>query len=318
MASLFPYRNNPAIIRAMDQFMAIRVFARVVESGSFTKAADSLRMPKATVTKLVQSLEAHLRVKLLQRTTRRVTVTSDGAAYYERTARLLGELEDIEASLAHAQANPRGRLRVDVGASLARVLIIPALPAFLARYPEIQVDLGVSDRRVDLIGENVDCVIRGGPLGDSSLIARRVSGLTWCTVAAPEYLARHGTPQHPRDIEDGHVVVSYFSSQSGRVLPFSFRDRSGREPDYEIEGRRVVGVNDSNAHVAAALAGLGIIQTPCFSVRAHIQRGELVQILDAWDRDPLAIHVLYPPNRHLSIKLRVFLDWVVELFEQTP
>jgi LysR family transcriptional regulator, regulator for bpeEF and oprC len=302
----------------MDQFLAIRVFARVVEAGSFTKAADSLRMPKATVTKLVQSLEAHLRVKLLQRTTRRVTVTSDGAAYYERTARLLGELEDIEASLSHAQANPRGRLRVDAGAALARLLIIPALPDFLARYPEIQIDLGVSDRRVDLIGENVDCVIRGGVLSDSSLIARRVGGLTWCTVATPAYLERYGTPRHPRDLEDEHVVVSYFSSQTGRVLPFSFRHKSGNEAAFELEGRRVVGVNDSNAHLAAGLASLGIIQTTCFAARPHIESGELVQILHDWDREPLAIHVLYPSNRHLSIKLRAFIDWVVELIERAP
>ena len=302
----------------MDQFLAIRVFARVVEAGSFTKAADSLQMPKATVTKLVQNLESHLRVKLLQRTTRRVTVTSDGAAYYERTAHLLNELDDIEASLTHAQTKPRGRLRIDVPASLARVLIIPALPAFLARYPDIQIDLGVSDRRVDLVGDSVDCVIRGGALSDSSLVSRRVSAMSWCTVASPAYLARHGVPEHPQDLQSEHAVVSYFSSQTGRVLPLRFIDKKTKAPAIEIEGRRVVGVNDSNAHGAAALAGLGVIQTPCFAVRQYLQSGELVQILSAWDREPLPIHVLYPSNRHLSIKLRVFIDWVAELFEQTP
>ena len=159
----------------MDQFLALRVFARVVEAGTFTKAADSLEMPKPTVTKLIQSLETHLRVKLLNRTTRRVTVTADGAAYYERTARLLTELEEIDASLSNAQASPKGRIRVDVPASVARQIIIPALHTFHARYPDIQIDLGVGDRLVNLIADNVDCVVRGGNLQDESLVARRIA-----------------------------------------------------------------------------------------------------------------------------------------------
>ncbi|HSV48245.1 MAG TPA: LysR family transcriptional regulator, partial [Ramlibacter sp.] len=142
----------------MDQIQSMRVFARVVEAGTFTKAAESLDLPKGTVTKLVQHLEARLKVKLLNRTTRRVTVTPDGAAYYERTARLLNDLDDIEASMGNAQANPSGKVRVDVGTSIARLIIIPALPGFHARYPDIQLDLGVSDRPVDLISDNVDCV----------------------------------------------------------------------------------------------------------------------------------------------------------------
>jgi DNA-binding transcriptional LysR family regulator len=143
----------------MDQLLAIRVFSRVVEAGNFTKAADSLRMPKATVSKLVQTLEAHLGVQLLQRTTRRVAVTPDGAAYFEKGARVVKELEDIDASFSAARLRPRGHLRVDLGSSVASRLLVPALPDFLARYPEIRMDLGVSDREIDLIGDNVDCVI---------------------------------------------------------------------------------------------------------------------------------------------------------------
>ncbi|HLU76928.1 MAG TPA: LysR substrate-binding domain-containing protein [Burkholderiales bacterium] len=302
----------------MDQLLAIRVFTRVVEAGNFTKAADSLQMPKATVTKLVQSLEAHLRTTLLQRTTRRVTVTAEGAAYYERVVRLLSELDDLEQSLTHAQAKPRGRLRVDVHAALARLLIVPALPRFLERYPDIQIDLGISDRRVDLIESNVDCVIRGGELKDSSLIARRLSGLSWCTCAAPAYIARYGTPRTPADLETRHRVVNYFSSQNGRLLPFRYRRKGSDQPMIEIEGQRVVGVNDSNAHLAAGLAGLGVIQSLRFSARPHIERGELVELLTDWERDPLPMHILYPPNRHLSNKVRVFIDWIAELFEATP
>ena len=188
----------------MDQMLAMRVFVRVVEAGTFTKAADSMDMPKPTVTKLIQNLEAHLRVKLLNRTTRRVTVTPDGAAYYERITRLLGELEDIEAGLANAQASPKGRLRVDVGSTLARLILIPALPSFHARYPDIQLELGVTDRPVDLISDNVDCVIRGGALTDLSLVARLVGQFRFISCATPGYLKTYGMPTHPNDLAATH------------------------------------------------------------------------------------------------------------------
>jgi LysR family transcriptional regulator for bpeEF and oprC len=294
----------------LNLVLAMQVYVRVVEAGTFTKAADSMRMPKPTVTKLVQGLENHLRVKLLNRTTRKVTVTPDGSAYYERANRLLGDLEDIEASVSNAQASPKGRLRVDAGGSIASMFIIPALPAFVARYPEIQLELGVSDRAVDLIGENVDCVVRGGPLTEQSLVARHVGDLPWATCATPTYLSRHGTPRHPSDLERGHIVASHFSARTGRVTPLIF-ERDGKR--IEIEGRSVVAVNESNAHLAAARAGLGIVQMPAFAM-GHAPKGELKAVLGAWQPQPLPIHVLYPPNRHLSAKVRVFVDWMVELF----
>src|SRR6266851_3000875 len=171
----------------LNVLLAMQVYARVVEAGTFTRAADSLQMPKPTVTKLVQALESHLRMKLLNRTTRKVSVTPDGAAYYERATRLLGDLEDIESSVANAQASPKGRLRVDAGGTIATMFIIPALPAFVDRYPEIQLDFGVSDRMVDLVGENVDCVIRAGSLAEQeqSLVARHIGDLPWVTCATP-------------------------------------------------------------------------------------------------------------------------------------
>lgn len=167
----------------MDQLLAIRTFGRVVEAGSFTRAADSLQMPKATVTKLVQALETHVGAKLLQRTTRRLSVTAEGMAYYEKTMRLMKELADIEGEFGATQRRPNGHLRVDTGGSLAWHVLLPALPDFLARYPSIRVDLGVSDRHVDLIADNVDCVIRGGPLSDSSLVARKLGTASWVTCA---------------------------------------------------------------------------------------------------------------------------------------
>jgi LysR family transcriptional regulator for bpeEF and oprC len=299
----------------MDQIQSMRVFARVVEAGSFTRAAESLQLPKGTVTKLVQHLETRLRTKLLNRTTRRVTVTPDGAAYYERTARLLNDLDDIEASMTNAQANPSGRLRVDVGTSVARLIIIPALPDFFQRYPDIQLDLGVGDRPVDLIGDNVDCVIRGGELIEQSLVARRIGNMGLVTVATPDYLKRHGMPAHPLELEDRHTTINYFSPRTGRPFPHEF-EKDGEK--LEIGGRYRVAVNESNAHMAAVLAGLGISQAAVFAAAPHIASGELVEVLPEWTRAPIPLHVVYPPNRHLSAKVRAFVEWAAELFAKQP
>jgi LysR family transcriptional regulator for bpeEF and oprC len=298
----------------MDQLLAIRVFARVVESGTFTKAADSLQMPNATVTKLIQTLETHLGVKLLQRTTRRVSVTAEGAAYYEKTARLLKELDDIDTSFGSSQSRPRGHLRIDCGASTAALLLIPALPEFLERYPDIQIDLGVSDRPIDLIADNVDCVIRGGVLSDMSMIGRQIGSAAWVTCATPAYLEKHGVPTHPSELESGHKLVSYLSARTGRVMPIHFA--KGTET-IEISSRKGVGVNESNAHFAAGLAGLGVVQTFLYSAQAHIARGEMIPILADWQPAPYPFYVVYPPNRHLSNRLRVFIDWIAGRFQTT-
>ena len=237
----------------MDQIAAMRVFARVVEAGTFTRAADLLQMPKPSVTKLVQQLESHLRVKLLQRTTRRVTVTPEGAAYYERISRVLAEIDDIEADVTNAQASPRGRLRVDIGSSLANRILIPRLPAFHARHPDILLELGVGDRPVHLIGEGVDCVLRGGVLSDPSLVARRVAQMPYMTCATPDYLKRHGVPATPADLLAGHRVVSYFSSRTGRYIPPRYERGDER---IEINGHAVIAVNESTAHLTALLTRL--------------------------------------------------------------
>jgi LysR family transcriptional regulator for bpeEF and oprC len=293
----------------LDQLTAMRAFVRVVEAGTFTRAALTLDMPKPTLTKLVQTLEAHVRTKLLHRTTRRVTVTPDGAAYYERVVRLLADIDELDGSMTSSQARPMGKLRVDVASALAVLIIIPALPEFHERYPDIQLDLGVTDRPVDLIGENVDCVVRGGRLTDQSLIARRIGAVHFITCAAPSYLQRHGEPREPRDLESGHHIVSYFKARTGRSLPLVF----GRDGErHEIAGPYVVAVNDGNAYVAAGLAGLGVLQAPLFMVERHIESGALRTVLTGWQADPLPLHVVFPPNRHISNKVRVFVDWVAE------
>lgn len=295
----------------MDQLAAMRAFVRVVEAGTFTRAADLLRTPKPTVTKHIQSLEAHLRTKLLNRTTRRVTVTPDGAAYYERAVRLLADLDELDGGMTLSQASLKGRIRIDVSAALALLIILPALPEFHAKYPEIQIDLGVTDRPVDLIAENVDCVVRAGDLTDQSLIARRVGELRFITCATPTYLARHGEPRHPTDLEKDHYVVSYFSTRTGKAFPLSFHSRG---EEIELAGRYIVSVNDGNAYLEAALVGMGVAQIPAFMAQRHLASGALQQVLTDWTTEPLPLHVVYPPNRHLSNKLRVFVDWIADLF----
>jgi len=256
----------------MDQLTAIRGFARVVEAGSFTRAADSLDMPNATLSKMVQDLEAHLGVRLLQRTTRRVTVTPEGREYYEKTLRIVRDLEDIDGGFKAVQGKPKGHLRIDVGGSTARDVLIPAIPDFLARYPDIRIDLGVSDRAVNLISDNVDCVIRGGPLDDSSLVARQIGKADLITCATPGYLKQFGTPAYPDELKNGHKLVSYLSPQNGRAFPFRF-ERDGVKTEIKVEHR--VGVNESNAHLAAALAGLGIVQTFTYAAGPALKRGAL-------------------------------------------
>lgn len=295
----------------MDQIQAMRVFARVVESGSFTRAAESLDMPKGSATKLVQQLETRLKVKLLNRTTRRVTVTADGAAYFERAARLLNDLDEMEAAMTQAQGSPSGRLRIDVGTSIARLIIVPALPDFFRRFPDIQLDLGVSDRPVDLITDNVDCVIRGGELTEQSLVARRIANLQLITVATPAYLAQHGTPVHPLELESKHTLVNYFSPRTGRPYPNIFEKDGER---VEIAGRYKVSFNESNAHMAAVLAGLGLSQVASFQALPHLASGELVEVMPEWKHPPIPMHVVYPPNRHLSARVRAFVEWAAELF----
>lgn len=298
----------------MDRFVAMQAFARVVETGSFTKAAETLNLSKTSVTQLVQQLEARLRVRLLNRTTRKVNVTADGAAYYERVVRLLADLDDAETSLSGASAAPRGRLRVDVPSPFARTILIPALPGFHALYPDIQLDLGVSDRMVDLVDESVDCVVRGGELADQSLIARHIGDLQLGTYAAPSYLERAGTPLHPRELEDTHHrIIGFLWARSGKAVPYAMHCDGER---VHLLGRYWVSVDDGNAYLGAGVAGLGVLWLPDYMAKEHLARGELVPLFQDWQFDPMPLYIAFPPNRHVSAKLRVFIDWVAELVAQ--
>ncbi|HDH0400201.1 TPA: LysR family transcriptional regulator [Klebsiella pneumoniae] len=298
----------------MDRFDAMRAFARVVEAGSFTKAAQTLHMSKTTVTQLIQQLESRLRVRLLHRTTRKLGVTPDGAVYYERVIRLLADMEDAENSLSSAAMTPRGRLRVDVPSPLARLILVPALPAFHARYPDIQIDMGVSDRVVDLIGDNVDCVLRGGQITDQSLIARHVGDLQIGVYVAPSYVGRLGAPAHPRELQNtDHCIVGFLSSRTSKIDPLVLCSENER---IEITGNYVLAVDDGNAYLEAGLVGLGVIALPNYMAAAHQAVGALIPLFTQWRISPMPLYLAFPPNRHVNAKLRVFIDWIVELMEQ--
>lgn len=298
----------------MDRFDAMRAFARVVEAGSFTKAAQTLHMSKTTVTQLIQQLESRLRVRLLHRTTRKLGVTPDGAVYYERVIRLLADMEDAENSLSSAAMTPRGRLRVDVPSPLARLILVPALPAFHARYPDIQIDMGVSDRVVDLIGDNVDCVLRGGQITDQYLIARHVGDLQIGVYVAPSYVERLGAPAHPRELQNtDHCIVGFLSSRTSKIDPLVLCSENER---IEITGNYVLAVDDGNAYLEAGLVGLGVIALPNYMAAAHQAVGALIPLFTQWRISPMPLYLAFPPNRHVNAKLRVFIDWIVELMEQ--
>ena len=297
----------------MDRFDAMRAFVRVVEAGSFTRAAETLHMSRTSVTQLVQQLESHLRVKLLNRTTRKVNVTEDGAVYYERVARLLSELEDVEIGLPGNAATPRGQLRVDVPSPFANMVLVPALPAFHAQYPEIQFEMGASDRKVDLIGENVDCVVRGGEILDGSLVARRVGELRLGVYAAPAYLARAGTPVHPAELVDSHHRIVRFRWNRSGGFPYAMHRG---EETATVGGTHILSIDDGNAYLTAGLAGLGVLWLPDYMAREHALAGRLAPLFTDWRIDPMPLHIAYPPNRHMSRKLRVFIDWVSALMAQ--
>ncbi|UQS88082.1 LysR family transcriptional regulator [Pseudomonas chlororaphis subsp. piscium] len=296
----------------MDRFNAMRVFTRIVDLGGFAKAADSLQMPRASVTVLIKQLEAHLGVQLLLRTTRQVTPTLDGAAYYQRCVRLLADLEETEAVFSVARHNPRGTLRIDMPAGIGRLVVIPALPAFSERYPLIDLEIGLNDRPVDLIREGVDCVLRGGLCLDDSLVARPLLALEQVTCASPAYLRQRGVPQSLDDLA-GHRMIEYFSSVSGK--------RYGLE--FEVQGQvllpelpKQVSVNSADGYLAACEAGYGLVQTPYYHVAQQLAEGRLSEVLRHTPPPRMPLSALYPPHRHLSTRVRVFVDWLVELFAQ--
>lgn len=296
----------------MDKLRAMELFVRVVETGGITRAADSLQLPKATAATLLQKLEASLGVKLLNRTTRQLSVTPDGAAYYERCVSILAQVRETEEALTSQHATPRGRLRVDVPTLMARSVFVPALPRFFAQYPDIELALACNERRADLIEEGIDCAVWSGEIEDSGYVARRVGFLYFATCASPSYLAAHGQPASPDDLTH-HRCINRFSPRTGRLSEWIFT-KDGKRVQASLSGH--IALDDENSYVAAAEAGMGIARIPAFVLKEAMERGTLDLVLGDWFPEPSPLYVVYPRNRHLSYKVRVFVDWVAELLRE--
>lgn len=286
----------------------MRLFTRVVEQSSFTQAAQDLGLPRSTVTDAIKQLEARLQVRLLQRTTRHVSPTLDGEAYYQRCLTILADIEDAE--MAFAGAKPRGLLRIDVHGTLARHFLLPELPDFLARNPDIELFMSEGDRLVDPVREGIDCVVRVGRLKDSDMVARRLGELDEVTCAAPGYLQRFGTPLSLDEL-DGHRMVGFRSSASGTIMPLEF-NVAGQS--HQVTLPCTVSVSAAESLVAAAQMGLGIIQVPRYHLRDSLDNGSLLPLLPQFPSTPMPVSLLYPRNRQLSPRVRVFIDWFSKAF----
>lgn len=293
----------------MDRFQEMQAFVRIAERQSFTQASDDLRIPRATITTLIQRMEARIGTRLLERTTRTVRLTQDGEDYYRRCVRLLADVEEAEG-LFRDEA-PKGLLRVNLQGTLARHFVVPALPTFLARYPELELHIGENDRLVDLVREGVDCVLRAGHLQDSAMVGRRVALLPQVTVASPAYLAAHGEPEHPEALQT-HRAVHYISSGTGKALPLEFT-ADGRLMTVQLGGS--VSVTGADLYTGAAIAGLGLVQVPRYRVADELADGRLRVVLPGFAPPPMPASVLYPQNRQLSSRVRAFTQWLRGLFE---
>ncbi|AMH00853.1 LysR family transcriptional regulator [Serratia liquefaciens] len=292
----------------MDRIDAMRLFTRVVEQRSFTQAAQDLNLPRSTVTDAIKQLEARLQVRLLQRTTRHVSPTLDGEAYYQRCLTILADIEDAE--MAFAGAKPRGLLRIDVHGTLARHFLMPELPDFLTQYPDIELFMSEGDRLVDPVREGIDCVVRVGKLKDSDMVARRLGELEEVTCAAPDYLQRFGTPHSISELE-GHRMVGFRSSASGTLMPLEFTVAGQAR---QVTLPCTVSVSAAESLVAAARMGLGIIQVPRYHLRDSLDNGSLLPLLPQFPSTPMPVSLLYPRNRQLSPRVRVFIDWFSKVF----
>lgn len=293
----------------MDRIDVMRLFVRIVERRSFAQASKDLQIPRATATHAIQRLEADLGARLLERTTRSVRPTLDGALYHERCTRILADLDEV--ANVFRSAEPNGPLRVDVQGTIARFFVLPALPDFIARYPNVSLNLSEGDRMVDLITEGVDCVLRAGELPDSSLVGRRLTAFEQVTLASPAYLDRYGPPANLNDLQ-GHRMVAYTASATGQPYPMEF----------EIDGELVeiplpfdVVVRGAEIYTASGVAGLGLIQVPRYRVEHQIATGELILVLVDFPPPVMPVSVLYPQSRHLSPRVRVFIDWLADLFQ---
>ena len=296
----------------MDRLATLSLFTRIVETGSFTRAADGLDIPRPTATNAIKSLETRLGVRLLERTTRHVRPTLDGQAFYDRCVHVLAELDDAEASLRQVAARPRGKLRVDLHGTHATQIVLPRIAEFRARYPELALDVSSGDRLVDLVREGVDCVVRAGNPRDSNLVARPLARMPQVLCASPAYLARAGTPSHPDELAD-YEAVRFFASSGGSDYPITLRV-ADEWRDFTLPGW--MAVNDAENYIVCALQGCGLVQVPRFHVEPALRDGRLVEVLPAFASPQMSLWAMYPYRRHLSPRVRVFVEWVGGLYAE--
>ncbi len=293
----------------MDRFLAMSVFAQVVEQGHLSRAAERLDMSTSAVSRYLAELEAHLDVRLLNRTTRRLSLTESGQVFYERCVQLLADLAEAEVVVASGSVVPRGTLKLTCSITYGVRHIAPAIAAFVARFPDVRVEIELSDRAVDIVDEGIDLAIRIGDIGAQSLIGRRIGTAQLVCCAAPAYLAARGTPARPEDLA-GHACLTYAYSSTGNT--WRFRDGDGRDHVVRIGGP--VHANNGRMLAALAVAGMGIVVEPDFIVGPDMRSGALAPLLPGYAPPASGIYAVYPSRRHLSAKVRAFVDFLVAHF----
>lgn len=297
----------------MDRLQTLEIFVRVAEAGSFTRAADLLQLPRSTVSAAVQTLENRMRTRLIHRTTRKMQLTADGSAYLAWCQRLLADIAETEQRFRSGEYHPRGLLRVSVPGRIARLLVVPALPAFLARYPDIEMEIGVTDRPVDLIDESIDCAIRVGTVREPQLVTRPIGMLRQANFASPGYLAKYGTPRSVGDLGE-HLAVNYEPPGTGQVLEWEYLEGGVRRT---LSMRSKLTVNCAESYIAACLAGLGLIQIPAYDAAGHVAAGELVEVLPDATAAPLPMAAVLPARHYTSLRVSVFVDWMRDIHAQS-
>ncbi|WP_413527752.1 LysR substrate-binding domain-containing protein [Rahnella inusitata] len=294
----------------MDQFQAMKIFVRIAELESFSRAAEDLVLPRATVSTTLKRLEQRLGVRLFLRTTRQVKITEEGKIYYQRCLHLLAALEETDALFAHHQIQPSGTVRIDMPHSVARERVIPALKAFYQRYPQINLILSANDNAINLLDQGVDCVVRAWPSEDDNLQSRHLTDLVQITCASPAYLTQFGTPLTLADLGSHHAVGYFFAHQRPETHLEFIADGATEK----IHLNSVLTVSGADAYVAAGKAGFGLIQVSKLAVEQELALDALIEVLPELLPPPMPLYIMYPPGRFLAPRIRVLLDWLIALF----
>ncbi|WP_254700395.1 LysR family transcriptional regulator [Trinickia violacea] len=293
-------------------FLSMRIFTQIVELGSFTKAASALQLHRPVATKAVQHLEQTLGVRLLHRTTRRITLTAEGEEFYQRCAEILLQVSDTVGRFSQKSTRPRGKLRLELPVTIAKTIIIPALPAFQRQYPEIELIISARDQQVDIVGEGIDCAVRIGGQGSPGFVARKIAEVPMVTCASPEYLDQRGTPKTIDDLHN-HLAVNFFFGPERKVMDWRFFV-DGEEQAVKV--RSGILANDSEAFLASGLAGFGILQGVQTALQPYLDSGRLVKVLPDIPSVPKPLSIVYPARRHLPSKVKVFIDWLTYVLTQ--